>query len=223
MKLPRVFLLTGITFLIGIVPSFSQTDTLKNEFGFGTNILFHNLLNSTSTPFDFYYRRHSGNALWRFGGSFALRSDQDIRDFSSSYNGVWDIEIIVGKEWRTSLASRWQLNFGGDFTTGFGHSEEERRSREPEGNNRSYSYRKSQKYQAGLRPFIGLMFKLNDRLGLSTEASFRAVAQRWYYKEHGWSLYNERMKINSYPGNGASWKLYFNSSPASNIFVYYRF
>lgn len=223
MKFPRIYLLAGIYFLLGIVPSFAQTDTLKNELGFGSNILFHNIFNNTSSPFDFIYRSHSGNALWRFGGAIALRSDQEIRDFSNSYNEVWEIDINVGKEWRTSLVSRWQLSYGGDFTASFRHSEDEKSNREPEGGNRSYSYRKRQEFGAGLRPFIGLIFKINERFGLSTEASLRAVAQRAYYTEHGWNLYNERMSINSHPGNGASWKLYFYSSPASNIFIYYRF
>jgi hypothetical protein len=221
-KLQVMFLIAAML-CCALTSTFAQTDTLRNEVGFGTNILFHNFFNSTSAPFDLMYRRHSGKGFVRIGGAVSLHSDQEVRDFSSNYKEWHRIEINLGKEWRADLASRWQLNYGSDITASYYKLEEERHYRHPEEGRRNFNYDKKQEYGAGLRPFLGLLFKLNKRLLLGTEASLKTGIQRIYFVEEGYSFSNGEFQEDLYPGDGASWRLFFYSSPASNILVYYRF
>jgi hypothetical protein len=222
----RILFITIIALIGGIcsVNAQSPSDTIKHEFGFGTNIIIRGIFNSSSAPFDLSYRKKVKKGYLRIGNTILLSSSKENYENSSSYTETQRAELNLGKEGRAFLAQRWLLNYGGELNLGFSNSKRVERGRWSSSVERiSFSEVKEQGYTLGFRPFFGLIFKISERLILNTEASVRAGVQRAFYFEERFQFVNGVREETFSKGNGDIWKMYFHTQPASNIFVYYRF
>lgn len=200
-----------------------QSDTtFRHELGFGTNILLKGLLNTNAAPFDFIYRRHSGDGFLRVGLSLSVSNKVDYGKNNQRFDKYIRPELMVGKEWRQILHERWLVNYGGDIKTEYNrHSS--RAIYEYIGRPSRESISLSVNYGVGVRPFVGVIFKVSERLFLTTEAAIITGLVRHYRSSGNYKLIvGERGEFQE-DDKMKGWRYYFQTISASNIFVYYRF
>lgn len=207
----------------------ADSTSYNREFGFGTNIILSEIFNSGSGPLDFMYRWKSGNGYLRLGTSITYSQNHQANIYSVYHNKVFRPSVYFGKEWRQDVGGRWLINYGMDFNLNYSFmlSESEDWSYgDPEAGNFSYRMNSEESYGAGLKPFVGIMFKISKQLLLGTEASFfakfmiKSFDKESYVMESGIKT-NEKLFNASMMDNSADFG--FSTNPASNIFIYYRF
>ena len=211
----------------------SEADPYNREIGFGTNILLSNIFNSESAPLDFIFKWGSRDRYWRLGTSIyfskftdstedLMNEGQSIEKSFQSFSST----IFLGKEWRNELAKRWLLNYGADLNLSNNSSSSFRNHLIFNDNDRRESKSEVNQYNLGVRPFIGILFKVNQRLFLGTEASFIALVQRHFsYSKETYFIGNSS-EIDLDRGSESEangWRYSAVTRPASNIFLYYRF
>ncbi len=207
----------------------NEPDPYNREFGFGTNILLNGIFNSESAPLDFMYRWKSGKGYMRLGADILYsRNDHERVELNADDERVEYLSqalsptLIMGKEWREEVARRWLLNYGLDLNLSYRHtlsnstSFDEFRVMEDEMERNTFG--------VGLRPFVGVLFKINQRMMVGAEASFRSLIQRSNQYTKRISEYKENPENNSISEYEESiWNYSTTTNPASNIFLYYRF
>lgn len=209
----------------------SPADTVyyNREFGFGTNIILSNVFNSSGSPLDFMYRWKSGNGFGRLGTHISFIDDRFSYDNLNSErsNRAFELGINAGKEWREQITSRWLLNYGADLNLSYVANSHRFENHTPglNGGVTNGNLTRGKKFGPGVRPFIGVMFQINKRLVLGTEASFLARALAYVEKREDYTVDNG-VKRNNFPDDNSKlsgWNFQVNTLPASNIFIYYRF
>ena len=197
------------------LPSSSQ-DTLglriKSDIGFNTTFFLNNIFQSSSTPFSIMYKKYkSPYKAYRFGidANFATRNGSGTGNYSNitSYN----VSVVFGKEKQNRIWKAWVCYYGLDFVPSVSQF-------------KSANYTNDQKNQEteitsyGLtaRPFLGIRFDINSRLYISTEANISLAFS--HQKNLQKSFNPEQTNVDSSSNEGS-----LNLSPASGIFVYYRF
>jgi hypothetical protein len=207
-----------------LVPTFaqSQPDTLKNEIGFGTDILLKGLFNSNAAPFDFMYRRQSGSGYLRLGLSLFVSSSSNFQQNYQSYGNYVRPELTVGKAWRQAVHKRWMVNYGGDFKGEYHRNSGRSIYEYPDRPGRE-SIDLRETYGLGIRPFFGLIFKISERLYLNAEASVLTKVERVYASSGRYEIVDGNRGEYQEDAGRTGWHYHFNTFSASNIFVYYRF
>ena len=215
----------------------SEPDPYNREIGFGTNILLNTIFSSQysqSAPLDFIYKWRSGNGYYRLGTSIVYSKRDEFR--SSEHQAFYEYfhsNLIFGREWRQKVSKRWQVNYGSDFVAryrnSFNRSEHLRYLTGSENNTieriNVHKYSDNQ-YGLSLRPFLGVLFMINEKLYLGTEASFAAgfmkkISEKEIYTtENGKRIDNNTLEGFN-PTNG--YDVSISTNAASNIFLYYRF
>ena len=160
-----------------------ESDPYNREIGFGTNILLNTIFNSQSGPLDFVYKWKSGNGYYRVGTSvgYSKNDDYHYSNYHSS-NEFLQSNLMFGREWRQNVSNRWKVNYGSDLLIKYRYSlqqSENWRYRYVNGNTRRehiIDFKKVNDHSYGLsvKPFIGVLFMINQRLFLGAEASFSA-------------------------------------------------
>ena len=171
--------------------SFSQetvTKHFKNEIGVDLTPLVKQFLNFNSatyyTPNPYYlmYRRHINEWAIRAGIGGSYWTEENVpNDTTVRNHTISAFDFRLGIERKTDVAKNWQLFYGLDIWTNITY------------NQNDYQYQnagqlvgydnKTTKY--GVAPLLGLRFKLNDRLTLTTETNFQlytynTVSKRLY-------------------------------------------
>lgn len=174
------FLLASSTLIAFSQEKTESTKVYRNEFGIdATNFIkqFFDFNNSQPTYFyspSYYltYRRHlkKGNIRFAIGGMFSHQNripgnDQDSNKYE--YNAS-AIDFRIGWESSSELSKHWQVYYGIDFRPSFGHSKDD--AQYWGGGYANGIEQKSEVYR--IAPLLGFRLKLNNRLSLSTEASF---------------------------------------------------
>lgn len=211
----------------------SQTDEFsenRREIGFGTNIILGPIFNSGSAPLDLMYRWGSDNRLFRLGTSLAYNTSTDYWDNlnQNTVNDYLRANVFMGREWRAAVANRWMVNYGGDivFNSSRQTYKQERTQEEREEFTRlSITKNQTMRIGGGLRPFVGILFKINDRLLLGTEASFFASMESTTFSNESYTMINgvRDDSYSNYDREESGLDFNVRTQPASNIFVYYRF
>lgn len=208
----------------------SEAPASRREIGFGTNIILGPVFNSGSTPLDLMYRWGNDDRLYRIGASLVYHNATNYGDNlnQKSFNDFYRADVFLGREWRAAVAKRWLVNYGGDivFNSSRQNYRHESTYDESEEITRlSIGKNRSMRIGGGLRPFIGVMFKINDRLLLGTEASFFANIQKTSSSSEGYTLINgvRNDTYHNYEREESDFDIHIRTQPASNIFVYYRF
>lgn len=204
----------------------SDSLAVRHEIGFGLNIILGPVFNSSSVPLDFMYKWGKENSLFRAGTSFSYANSTSLnRDLENKerYSAI-STRVFLGKEWREEITEQWVLNYGADIMLNYYDMaiKNEYTYKESEG---TFDLLKNRRGGLGFRPFIGLLFQLNKRFVVGTEASFQAGVEKFHHSTTRYTLVNGQ-KSNDHPSmenNIDGWNFHFRTQPASNIFVYYRF
>ena len=225
-NIKRIILLAGL--LAGSVltsQAQSQSDSLavRQEFGFGLNVVFGPIFSSSPVPLDFTYKWGNEKILFRTGTSLSYRNSTtlsaDLR--GEERNTFINTKVFVGKEWREALGAQWLLNYGADINLSYFERVNKRESSYIESERALYI----STYEGGgvgFRPFIGLLFQLNKHVIIGTEASFQAGVEKFYDSVERYTLIDgQKSDVNT--NNEDGWNFNLGTQPASNIFVYYRF
>jgi hypothetical protein len=189
--------LIALVFTFVTVTVFAQ-DTIppkvyRNEFGIDATGFIKQFLNFSNDEFPVFYsetyyltyRRHlkSGNIRAAVGGGFAdydiptpFAGDSNIYHFKS-----YNIDYRVGWEFTNELSKRWQVFYGADFR----HSLMYTKNDAPFWNGGYANGSESKVQSFGLAPLLGIRFRINNRISLSTETSFsinleQAESRRYY-------------------------------------------
>ena len=214
---------------ISIQAQTDESDPYRREIGFGTNIVLYTIFDSNSAPLDFIYKWKSGEGYLRTGASVRFTKQNGLGSSNSYNQEVFNPTVYFGKEWRKKVAERWLVNYGSDLSLSYIYHLSERESwytsiQEVETIN--FRLEEVKSYGAGIRPFLGIMFKINQQLFLGTEASFGVGFLKKSFDSESYELQNgekigETLILETVQRNATDF--YVNTRPASNIFVYYRF
>ena len=159
-------------------------NTYKNEFGIDATsfvLRFIKLNSEESTyleTYDLTYRRkfEPGNIRFAIGGNFA---DEDVPPVFEEDQNKYKYEAStfnarIGWEFKSEISKKWQVFYGADFRPSFQRIKEDATMF-----NAGYANGYESKVQNyGIAPVLGFRFRLNERLSLSTEASFSVNMQK---------------------------------------------
>lgn len=234
-KLKACFLMIMLTVAaIGTALAQGSTETNeapepRQEIGFGTNIILGAVFKSGSSPLDILYRWGDNKKLFRLGTSlaFSAKGSHSIDLSHKNWNNFYSTELFIGREWRKEATERWFINFGADINLNYRLNSRLYESTKVYDGGVRFDTQESRNRSVGggLRPFIGILFKINDRLLLGTEASLVAVVRRHFDRSQRSYLIDgvQDDRGDNYDNLDARWEFSVRTQPASNIFVYYRF
>jgi hypothetical protein len=163
------------------------------------------------------YKKYSAeDRAIRIGLDLGLNLDNDHSNgAASSYhndNSFVEISVSIGKELQRPISTtRWVWFYGGDIVPFY----QSRINNEFYDNNMDYS-NDYQSIGIGLRPFLGIRFNINQKLYLSVETSLNL---KYAYSKQLYKRYNPDEIIRDTEGDNIS----LNVSPASGLFLYYKF
>jgi len=200
----------------------AQTDpekkSYKNDIGFNTVFILQGVFNSNQTPFSLMYKKYtSENSAIRFGASInANWNKARVNDtlYSNTINNTTsfaNVSLAIGKEFQRPINTKWIWYFGGDLVPSFWTN----KNVNYQSGIKSYEY-SYKSYGLSARPFLGIRFAINDRLYLSAEANVSLGYNRNSTKQR---FFNP----NQQEGNTTIDNFAFSMSPASGLFLYYRF
>jgi hypothetical protein len=183
--------LITLTLLISTLNLLSQTDSslLKHRHEVGVDITgllsqFFNLYNSNTsinTPNPTYlitYRYHFSKSNIRFGvGGTYFRNPSTGYTVNGEpqtfYNTSTHFSIRIGYELVSELSKKWQAFYGLDFRPSIANDNNEAQYSQ---GNYIYGYKRNTTTY-GLAPIIGVRFRINERVSITTEASFSYYVQ----------------------------------------------
>jgi len=155
----------------------------KNELGINFTNVLGNVLslnpNNANSPYGITYRRHGKKVSFRTSFQFDLSSNED---FSFNSSGSFEntnleeklLETRIGLEWHLPLTKNFLFSYGLDALFGirdkysnivsfvFNNSGEV---------SQSFAENSETQYSYGGGPMIRMLYKLSDRVSLSTESS----------------------------------------------------
>ncbi|AHM60497.1 hypothetical protein D770_11200 [Flammeovirgaceae bacterium 311] len=215
----RKVILIVLLALLYANPSVAQTDSLKREIGFSTQIIFDNIFESSGSPVELMLKKRTGENKWmRYGlgltGSHHDNAYTRNGNFKTSSTYL-SISPSVGIEHRNPLLKKWHILYGGDLSLNYNYSTSTQIS---EDNNTSVEVSNSTyNAGAGLRPFLGLAYNITPRFYVSTEA-FANISTYFGQNRH-----QRKQTYENIDNSANRWGFDVNVRPASAIFVYYRF
>jgi hypothetical protein len=194
----------------------NETKTFKHDIGFNTAFILQGVFNTnSSTPFTLMYKTYQNDKkALRFGvgGSFNVNDFNDKAVNSNYYNNSnISINISVGKEFQQSISQKWMWYSGGDIVSSYYSATNDYFQ-----DNLKIQTQRNYNLGIGIRPFIGIRFNINSRLYLSAEAS---LTSQYTFSSQYAKIVNSNTVTSDRKGSDVSTSL----SPASGLFLYYRF
>jgi hypothetical protein len=189
--------------------------TYNNDVGFNTTFALQGVFNSNQTPFSLMYKKYvAEKRAWRLGVDTYVNinktdsktSTSSFTDYSSGYVG-----LVVGMEKQNQIDKRWVWYYGGDFVPYHSFTNSDSFS-----NGELFWEEQYKEFGLGLRPFLGIRFDISPRLYLSAEANLLLSYART--KSYA-SNVNDPIPSRDIEGS----HLVVTASPASGLFLYYRF
>jgi hypothetical protein len=187
----------------------------QNDIGFNTTFALQGVFNSNQTPFSLMYKRYKAekkalrlgmDTYVNINKTDSKTSTSSFTDYSSGYVGM-----VAGMELQNQIDKRWVWYYGGDFVPFFSFTNQYSFS-----NGELFWEEQYKEFGLGLRPFLGIRFDISPRLYLSAEANvLLSYARTKSYAS------NVNDPIPSRDIEGAH--IVFTASPASGLFLYYRF
>lgn len=152
--------------MVGLLPqtSFSQTttpDSVSNQISVDAGGLIKLITNTNynnSSAILLNWRKLGERSNTRIG--FGL--DANFQTQNQQNSSFLSLSLSIGKERFADFAQRWQAFYGWDFVTHF--------TTQKFGENSEYGL------TFGGGPLVGIHFKINERLWVSTEAAFHLLA-----------------------------------------------
>lgn len=181
------------------------------DIGFNTNIIFKGIFETFDAPVAIMLKTYNkpGHAM-RYGVNLNVSWSDASGDTQYSNSNQVDLGIVIGKEFQQKIGKSWVWYYGMDVIPGFSYYQYEAFSDKVQTSG-------MKRTSAGIiaRPFLAIRFNINPRLYVSAEASFNvnyrySKLTRYYFNPDS----TEHLD-----GHG----LAVNTSPASGIFIFYRF
>lgn len=201
---------------------FGQADTVKTfkqDVGFNTTFVLDGVFSSSWMPFTLMYKKYSSDrSATRLGASLNIdwsdpSSYSGDNNQSASYISSAFVSLSIGREFQKRINNKWVWYYGADLVPSFSQTQ--------------YVYYQNgirvqkndgKTYGVSARPFLGIRFDINHRLYLSAEANLSAGYKRNINKQE-LSYPNNPVSKGESKGSNVS----FSMSPASGLFLYYRF
>jgi len=212
-----VILITSIHFF-----SFSQNDNVENnkpkavktEIGINITNLLATVVDFTENepveePFDFVLKRVKQNKAFRL--HFGIIGSKGLDENNTNEtNTVTHFNLKLGKEWRVDMTDRFELFYGFDFLMGYriNHIKDERRN--------ETLFFTEQEVQLSPITFLGLIFHINEKLYISTQAGFNFLFNHNWQKtvdESGF-ISDEVEKLNEFS---------FETGVPNSIYLFFKF
>ena len=200
--------------MLHALPSHSQEEPsqFKNDIGFNTIFILNELFDSNATPFTVMYKKYnSENKAFRLGLETYIYVGQSSGDGSYTNNDQVNLSLVIGKEWQDRLSKSWLWYYGIDIFPSYyfyqldSYNDDEK----------LYQDNSSSLALSG-RPFLGIRFDINSRLYISTEAN---IAVTYRYSTQKRVSFNPDQTLWDVKSNS----VFLNLSPATGIFLFYRF
>ena len=188
--------------------------TYKNDIGFNTTFALQSFI-SSRTPFSLMYKKYiAERKAWRLGVDTRVyinktdskTSTSTFSDYSPAYLG-----LVIGMEKQHQLDKRWVWFYGGDFVPYYSFT-----NTDSFANGELYWEEETKEFGLGMRPFLGIRFDINARLYLSAEANILLSYAR---TKNFASNVNDPVPTRDIEGA----TFIVTASPASGLFLYYRF
>jgi hypothetical protein len=213
-KLLTPFLLMlSVTFLLA--QDAETPPSFQRDIGFNTTFIIQGVLQSNQTPFSLMYKEYTAeNKAIRLGMDVYFNINKtDSKTSTSSFSDASSgyMALVIGKEFQRQIEKKWTWYFGGDVVPFFNFNNQDVFS-----NGELYLESDYQSYGVGVRPFLGIRFNINPRLYLSAEAN---VALNYGRTKNYLAYTNNPVPATDTKGSSFS----FAVSPASGLFLYYRF
>lgn len=167
----------GIILSSSLIAQSDSKDKRSTEIGLNiTNTLagFFNAGGSDlpTDPYLLSFKRSNKDGALRFGLNFKVKNKREFLDNGTRNIKENDVFFRAGYEWRKKVDKRFTLFYGLDLV---GEFENEQLSFQSFGFEDLSSF--DNIYGFGGGPFLGIMFRLNDRIALSTEGSIYGLLQ----------------------------------------------
>lgn len=212
-KLLLLFLIT-----INALTTFAQDDPITpytKDIGFNTNFILRGLFESSQTPFSFMYKSYSGETkATRYGLYASLQvTDTQVKNLSHSntQKSYISVSLRIGKEFQNHISEKWVWYYGGDVVPSILINEYEYRYA-----NDMYRAYSSKGYGLGVSPLLGIRYNVTPRVYVAAEAN---VTLAYNISRVSEKQYNPEETLQDYREN----TLRFYTSPASGIYLFYRF
>jgi Outer membrane protein beta-barrel domain len=173
-----------ITLLLLSISSYSQTDSLNKKYrhelgaditGLLSQFFYTNNSNYYSKiPLYFVtYRYHLKKSNLRFGigGTYNKQSINGYKingEDKVFYNSQTNFSVRLGYEFVSELSKKWQAFYGIDFRPTIINADNQAQY----SNGGYINGYKSKSTVYGFAPLLGFRFRINDRVSITTEASF---------------------------------------------------
>jgi hypothetical protein len=193
-------------------------DNFKHDIGFNTYFVLRGIIESEVTPFSLMYKRYTSETkAIRLGIDASLSitnnsGDPNVPSSDYSNNSFVAIGLSIGKEYQKHLSPKWIWYYGADLVPSFYSTNNESYI----DNNISQTYFDS-RFGLSARPFIGIRFNLHPRLYISAEAN-ASLTYAWSKNIQKYYTPDETVARDVH-GN----TLNLSVSPASGVFLFYRF
>ena len=143
----------------------SEAQELKynKQYGFNGSSLLTGFITLPNSPYYFSIKTYGEQKNKRVQIGLDLNASLLVND--SNFSGGFDFQIRAGKERFEDFGKKdkWRIFYGVDGVYGFALN--------------SFSDNVRVQLKAGIAPFIGLQYRINERLSVFTEASYQAVLQ----------------------------------------------
>jgi hypothetical protein len=211
----RIFtlLVAAISFNVSVAQD--ETQKMKNDIGFNTNIVLNGILNSSGGPFVFMYKRQlDDNKALRYGLALnmSLSSPSGFLNNSSDQSS-FSVNPSFGKEWQSSLSKRWIWYRGVDIR---GIINQNKFSNYFNGN--QTFERENLAYGISFSPLIGVRFAITNRLYAATEANF-SIGYNFEKSTSKSFINGNQTSIEEFSNN----RFNVGTASAFGIFLFYRF
>lgn len=124
------------------------------------------------TPYMISYKRifNNNNAIRSGVGGTTYSNNSIVNDTVNSSSKRTSFNVGLGIEHYSYLTKRWNFFFGVDAIANYSENES------VQGNSTTSSYTNTQaNYGYGISPLVGIQFKINSRISISTETRYDIV------------------------------------------------
>jgi len=197
-----------------VLPLYSQVEPVqfKHDIGFNTIFILNELFDSDATPFTVMYKKYSSeNKALRLGLETYIYIGESKGDGSYTNNSLVNLSFVIGKEWQDRLSKSWLWYYGMDMLPSYSYNQLDSYN-----DDEKIFENKSSSLALSGRPFLGIRFDINSRLYISTEAN---IAITYRYTMQKQVSFNPDQTLVDIKTNS----VFLNLSPATGIFLFYRF
>lgn len=188
----------------------------QHDLGFNTNFIFQGLFQSQpQAPFAVMYKKYKteNNAL-RLGADLSFYSTNNsgtVTNSSFSDNSYGSIALTIGFEKQKVLGGKWMWYYGIDAVPSLSFNQSTSFN-----NNLKTGSTKNSSLGLGARPFLGIRFNINSRLYVAAEATAMLA---YVSSKNVQKTYNPEQTVRDMTTSNVN----FSLTPASGIFIFYRF